>query len=1337
MLSISETRTPSAMVSYITGPNAEKNYYNEHGGVWHGEGARRLGLAGTVTDAQFKQIMYGYGPDGSNVEGKALVQNAGSEKRDAGRDFTFSAPKSVSAVWAICEPDLHDEIQHCMHRSATRALDFMSRHAATGRVGGGGLQREPVDMLYMLYQHGSSRLSKAALDAGHEADPQLHIHAIGANIGVREDGSTGAVVFRDMYAWKMATGAAFRVQLAWELTLAGLDIERDREFFKVAGVPDSLVDEMSKRSDEIAALMAERALSGGRAAEYANLSTRISKKEAELEAIRAQALRTAAEHGFTPEMIRRNRDVTPPTLNAVVAEKRRAAVQQAFEADSQRLSSLRIPAVHLREFAKLTAGRDEAFKRIDADERNNRGRELFIDAAIKLAMTTKAVLHEPEIYQAVFEAAQGLVSLKEAEEIAEQAIGKMIALERDVERSGKYVKEYAWTTDAMRAMEIENRDLLAKIALGNRALDPALAAKVLAEHLAARSEPDKPFVLNAGQLAVVELASKHRLVVITGDAGTGKSTAANAIRAQHEASGYRVIGVAPIGKAVGELRKSSDIEDTFTVDSLLIQIKNGKLTLGKNDLILVDEAGLMGTRQANELYKAIAAAGSKLALVGDDKQTQPYNAGNAFPAAAKVVEHQARLTEIQRQNRAADAAAFKQDIIYMRDGDAALAMLGRLQAGHVHVVKDEQDMAGAITAKYIELHDRQVANGAEPGGRMDPVFAYARTNERVDKLNAEIRSAFKERGALTGGVVYTTLDGSKIELAVGERIMVDKNDYRQVEDGKGGRKAKLVNANGDTGTVVAIMGEDISVQFDDGETRTLKVAEMGIRYGYASTVAKSQGSSPENTVVWGSVDMSREDAYTAITRAKLEGHWFFSNASIEKMARGAPVPADWVKAARRIEKSRVELGLTPELTGADHSNFNAVRNYLIRHGELLLQKREQHGALDTLKTLCQQRGDTPAAIEQTLAFAKAGIMDNRAHAGTLLEHGAAHYDHNADNNLSYYVKLAQPDGSEQTVWGKDLQRHALDGRLDAGSQVLLSYRGNADVTVMVDERDAENRKTGNKVALDTVRNEWAVTEVGELAQQAAHARAAKPDAAASMVQQAGSADAAKPDSPDTAAASKARVEKMLATPKKGAFAVDSAIGKLADTLHAMSTSNRKVNVDDYVLRGEGNDGANSVARAQHPAIRALQSMYEARGAEPEDIAQAVQLASGSFEEGRAYAGRVTDHGAAPYEWDDDNSRSYYVTLALPDGSEQTVWGADFSDAADAGKIALGQDVFISYKGSQPVTVPGPGGVAIQTHRNAFEVSELGEMMDRAAIPAPAEPVKAAPTVERAAPVMAR
>ncbi len=134
------------------------------------------------------------------------------------------------------------------------------------------------------------------------------------------------------------------------------------------------------------------------------------------------------------------------------------------------------------------------------------------------------------------------------------------------------------------------------------------------------------------------------ITVLTGDAGTGTATSLNAARACYEAAGYRVIGVAPIGKAAVELKRSLEIEEALTLDSMLIRVKNGKLTLAKDDLVIVDEAGRMGPRQADELCEVIVASGAKLLLVGDDKQT---SVGSDCSAIGSVVSRLKSHTRIK------------------------------------------------------------------------------------------------------------------------------------------------------------------------------------------------------------------------------------------------------------------------------------------------------------------------------------------------------------------------------------------------------------------------------------------------------------------------------------------------------------------------------------------------------------------------------------------------------------------------------------------------------------------------------------------------------------------
>jgi hypothetical protein len=151
--------------------------------------------------------------------------------------------------------------------------------------------------------------------------------------------------------------------------------------------------------------------------------------------------------------------------------------------------------------------------------------------------------------------------------------------------------------------------------------------------------------------------------------------------------------------------------------------------------------------------------------------------------------------------------------------------------------------------------------------------------------------------------------------------------------------------------------------------------------------------------------------------------------------------------------------------------------------ESILSEKQQF-ALDSLKAIFDGRGDSDEAVAKALEFAQSRFVDDRVHAGRVLEHGAAPYNHDPDNSASYFVKLSTPSGDERTVWGVDLARNADEGLLTAGEDVMLVFRGKEPVTVPTEERDAQGQKTGRMIEITTHRNTWEVTEAGKLIEQA-------------------------------------------------------------------------------------------------------------------------------------------------------------------------------------------------------------------------------------------------------------
>jgi putative DNA primase/helicase len=130
-------------------------------------------------------------------------------------------------------------------------------------------------------------------------------------------------------------------------------------------------------------------------------------------------------------------------------------------------------------------------------------------------------------------------------------------------------------------------------------------------------------------------------------------------------------------------------------------------------------------------------------------------------------------------------------------------------------------------------------------------------------------------------------------------------------------------------------------------------------------------------------------------------------------------------------------------------------------------------AVEELKKFLRQRGDSEAAVAMTATLAADELARHRTHYGRVLEHGPARYQHNADNDLSYFVTLQTP-GGRQTIWGADLQRAMAGSGANVGDGIVLSQRGSRSVTVNGPKVDSQGKPTGKRVAIDANRHDWEV-----------------------------------------------------------------------------------------------------------------------------------------------------------------------------------------------------------------------------------------------------------------------
>ena len=347
--------------------------------------------------------------------------------------------------------------------------------------------------------------------------------------------------------------------------------------------------------------------------------------------------------------------------------------------------------------------------------------------------------------------------------------------------------------------------------------------------------------LSADQAAAAaHLLTAGDLACVTGYAGSGKSTLLRAARAAWEAEGYNVRGAALSGIAAEGLRTGSAI-DARTVASLTRAWERGSEQLTANDILVVDEAGMIGSRELAGLVVRCRDAGAKLVLVGDPEQLQAIGAGAAYRAIAERVGAQ-NLTEIWRQRDDWQKAATRA----FADGHTRAALSHYRDAGCI-IARDSDDDA------RLHLVERWQQSRLERSDRSRIMLAH--TNKDVEALNAIARDVLRAEAQLGVDELTLATNFGQKAFAAGDRLLFRRNDR--------GMDVR----NGTIGTIVKLDSGSVAVKLDDGR----KVAfdptiYRDIDHGYAVTVHKAQGVTVDESYVLATRSFDRHLAYVAGTR---------------------------------------------------------------------------------------------------------------------------------------------------------------------------------------------------------------------------------------------------------------------------------------------------------------------------------------------------------------------------------------------------------------------------------------------------------------------------------------
>ncbi len=371
------------------------------------------------------------------------------------------------------------------------------------------------------------------------------------------------------------------------------------------------------------------------------------------------------------------------------------------------------------------------------------------------------------------------------------------------------------------------------------------------------------------------------LKALVGVAGSGKSTALSAMREAWEAEGLAVKGAALAGIAAENLQVAAGIQSR-TLASYELAWSGGRDPLTSKDVLVIDEAGMIGTRQLARVLEVAEKAHAKVVLVGDPEQLQAIEAGAPFRGIA--AQHGvAELTQVRRQRQEWQRAATTE----LAAGRTRQALVAYEERGAIVAVEEHAQARSALLARWAR--DAK----AEPKASQ-LVLAY--TRDDVHELNTAIRTLREQGGRLGKGQEIATEQGRR-EFSVHDRIRFGRNEKT------------LGVKNGSLGTVERIEGGVLQVKLDGPSDTHVAVDTKFYKHldhGYAATVHRSQGSTVDRTYVLATPHFDRHAAYVALSRHRETATVFYARDDFGGRSGAVDAPEVQARFVEKLSRARAK-----------------------------------------------------------------------------------------------------------------------------------------------------------------------------------------------------------------------------------------------------------------------------------------------------------------------------------------------------------------------------------------------------------------------------------------------
>jgi conjugative relaxase-like TrwC/TraI family protein len=924
---------------------------------------------------------YGAGASGLGLEGEASVAGfqAMFEGRDPttgellgrphgrnavpGFDVVLRPTKSVSVLYGLGDPATGRAVLSAHHAGLAEAVGYLDEHVGARRGHGGVQHVSGQGVLAVGFDHRTSR----------EGDPLVHTHLVIANRVQGPDGRWTALDGRDLYRHRLAADAIYRATYQRELSRTlgvewtPADVHGNRE---LQGMPEELVRSFSKRTSQI---------------------------DAELDRLTADGReRTPRLVRWTVHATRRPKEHETP--DSLYGRWRTEAAERGVDPDTL-----------VREVTGRTADRDQ-----DWTVSAGAAGRLFDRLAGPDGLTaTASTFARPDVLVALGAGLAG-AGRAELEELADRFLAeRAVSVVAD-----RTMGERRWSTPDL--LGVEHR--LVTNATGRTGEHTAVVS-----HRAVREALVAHPTAGQDQEAMVRdlCQGGQGVAVVVGRAGTGKTFALGIARHAWQLDGYRLLAAAPTGIATLSLQ-GEGFEDVATCDRLLAGLDRGQEQLDARSVLVVDEAGMVGSRKLTRLLERAQRARAKVVLVGDDRQLAAIDAGGGF-RALRLRLGASELVENRRQQQAWEREALE----LVRSGLVEEAVAA--YQAHDRVVAADSKPAATLAL----LQDWWAAWQQAAQDPTQEVIVLAARRAEVDRLN----SACQELLAARGRLGHERLQVEDLKLAVGDRVVCGHNAI-----------AELGVANGSRGVVTALDPQaralTLRLHGIDGREVTLPRAYLDGRgrgernrrvdLAYATTGHRAQGLTRGRALVrlTGSEDVNW--LYVQLSRARQDTRLY---AVVGPEPRGGgeldlpdrEQPDGYLQLAQALSRAggqtlAIDTPSSPDLQRLSTAELRAERDRLRR--QLDQAPRDRSRELARATTHRQQAEEALAAHQQPADRQPAGML-------RFLRRGDDQRNHIPG---SLAVATQQANRTHDRERELRQQQHRRDGWLEANAHLGPQYR---------------------------------------------------------------------------------------------------------------------------------------------------------------------------------------------------------------------------------------------------------------------------------------------------------